>query len=41
VETLCTYVWKQKNEICQNYSMNGEWGDKGDDEGGEFNYDIL
>jgi hypothetical protein len=40
VEILCTYVWKWKNETW-NYSRNGGKGEKENDGGGEFNYDVL
>jgi hypothetical protein len=30
-----------KNEICGNYTRNGEVGIKENDGGGEFNYDML
>jgi hypothetical protein len=42
VEILCTRVWKYENETCLNYSRNGGRGDwKENDQGGEFNYDIV
>jgi hypothetical protein len=39
MEILCTHIWKWKNKVCWNYSKNG--GNKENDRGGEFNYDIF
>jgi hypothetical protein len=38
---VCTHIWKWKNKTCWNYSKNEGWGDKEDDGGGEFNFDIA
>jgi hypothetical protein len=33
-----SYIWKQKNETCQNYSRNGGGGIRENDGWGEINY---